>query len=95
MFPLYRAQVKMKLFKIQLLLFLSYISIPVKELAEGGSKFHARIDLLNLQCISFSASEEETVNLKSDTLKEILKMFSVRVPNFCYLEEDNAWVRGT
>lgn len=49
------------------------MSVAGKELEEAGSKFHARVDLLNLKRISFSASEKDTVNLESDTFKRNAK----------------------
>lgn len=51
----------------------SYVSIPVKELQDGGSEFHAWMNMLHLQHISFSASEEETVNLECDVFKRNVK----------------------
>lgn len=61
------------MFKIQLLLFISSICIAGKELEEARSEFHARVDFLNLKCVSFSNSEEDTVNLEHGILKRNAK----------------------
>lgn len=44
-----------------------------QRVARGGSEFHAWMNMLHLQQISFSASEEETVNLESDGFKRNAK----------------------
>lgn len=49
------------------------VSIAGKELEKAGSKFRARVDMINLKCVSFSASEEDTVNLESDIFKRNAK----------------------
>lgn len=51
----------------------SYVSVPGKELQDGGSEFHAWMNTLHLQRISFSAFEEEAVNLESDEFKRNAK----------------------